>query len=132
MPSGCVSRPKHSFRALHRRLRGFEGLGGVDVPLHTNDAPVAQIDDGRGVDHDLDAAALTALVLAVEDDHPVAGIDELSRLDPVLIPYVLVLQIEGLTDLGGATQDFAFLEAPTLPWSSTFGSIRSASMMDGP
>ena len=51
----------------------------------------------------------------MEDNHPVTGIYELLRLDPVLIPYVLVLNIEGLTDLAGATQDLALLDAPDAP-----------------
>ena len=50
----------------------------------------------------------------MEDDHPVTGIDELSRLDPVLIPYVLVLHIEGLTDLAWASR-MLFLKAPDAP-----------------
>jgi hypothetical protein len=60
-------------------------------------------------------AALGALVFALENNHPVARIDELLWLDPVLIPYLVVFGLEGLTDLAEATQDFAFLQAPDSP-----------------
>jgi hypothetical protein len=93
---------------------GLEGVGGIHVPLHANDAPVTQIEDPRRVDHSLDAA-LGALVFALENNHPVARIDELLWLDPVLIPYLVVFGLEGLTDLAEATQDFAFLQAPDSP-----------------
>ena len=115
MSSSVSSERPFPLNVFLRQANGLEGLGAVHVPLHANDAPVTHIEDGRGVDHNLDPAALATLELAVEDNHPVAGIDELSRLDPVLIPYVAVFPIEGLTDLAEATQDFAFLEAPDAP-----------------
>ncbi len=111
----------------HRLLRksgGFEGFGGVHVPLHADDAPLMQIEDGRRIDLKLDPA-LAALVFALENNYPVASIDELLGLDPVVIPYLVEFRIEGLKDLAKPTQDFAFLKPPTVPWSSTFGSTRS-------
>src|SRR4051812_8334335 len=100
--------------ALLPQTGGFEGRRAVHVTLHANDAPVTQIEDGRGVDHKLDPA-LAALVFALEDNYLVASVDELLWLEPVLIPYLVVFRIEGLTDLAEAAQDFAFLQAPDGP-----------------
>ena len=91
--------PEQQFRAsskaLLRQPGGFQRLGGVHVSLDADNAAVTQIMDGRRVDHELDPA-LGALILAVKDHHPVPGIDELLWLDPVLIPRLRALPVEGL------------------------------------
>src|SRR5436190_2584784 len=73
-----------------------------------------QIEDPGRVDHNLDAA-LGALVFTLENNNPVARIDELLWFDPVLIPHFVIFGLEGLTDLAEATQDLAFLQAPDRP-----------------
>ena len=87
---------------LLRQTCGSESRGAVHVSLHAHDAPVPQIEDGRRIDHKL-GPALAALVFALENNDPVACIDELLWLDPVLIPYLLVFRLEGMPDLAGAT-----------------------------
>ena len=78
-------------------------------------APVAHVDDGRRVDLQLDAA-LAALVLAFEDDHSVAGIEELLWLDLVLVPHLLLFRIQDPGDLAEATRDdLAFPDASDRP-----------------
>src|SRR4051794_34258927 len=75
-----------------------------------------QIEDGRRVDNELDPAALAALVFALEDDHPVTGIDDLLRLPPVFIPYFVVFGLDDLLDLAEASRhQLAFPEAPDRP-----------------
>ena len=113
--SGRVGQVAHCTpTAPKSKACGFEGFGGVHVPLNANDAPVLQIEDGRRIDHKL-GPALAALVFALEHNHPVAGVDELLWLDPVFIPYLVVFRLEGLNDLAEAAQDFAFLQAPDGP-----------------
>ena len=73
-----------------------------------------QIDDGRRLYHQLDPV-LAALVFTLKNHNPVASIDQLLWLDPVLSPNLVVLRIEGLGDLAEATQDFALLQAPDGP-----------------
>src|SRR3954454_8558325 len=99
---------------LLRQPSGFDRLAWVHVPLHANDAPVAHVDDARSVDHQL-GPAFAPLVFALENNDPVACIDELLWLDPVLIPYLVVFRLEGMPDLTGATQDLAFLDAHDRP-----------------
>src|SRR4051812_25976621 len=101
---------------LVRKPRGFEGFGRLHVPLKANDSPVTDIDHGRRVEHKLDAAALTALVFALENHHPVAGIDELLWLDPMVVPNLVVLGLDDLADLVEATRDdLAFPDTPNGP-----------------
>src|SRR4051812_30056011 len=93
---------------------GFEGRRAVHVSLHANDAPATQIEDGRRVDHKLDPAS-AALVFPLEDNYPVASIDELLWLDPVLIPYLVVLDLEPLSDPIRATDNQVFSRPPMVP-----------------
>jgi len=103
---------------LLRQTCGPESRGAVHVSLHANDAPAPQIEDGRRVDHKLDPA-LAALEFAVENNHPVAGVDEPHRLDAVLIPNLVVLSLEALSDLVRASADRTALSARLAIYKTT-------------
>jgi hypothetical protein len=103
--------------SIFRRLAGvwrrqsgcLESRGTVHVSLDANDSPVPQLDEGRRVDYKLDSAAPAALVLALEDDNPITGIDEILRLESMLIPRLLGALVVA-PDLLQATPDTAFLD----------------------
>ena len=102
-------------RGLLPQPGGFEGGRAVHVSLHANDAPVTQMEDGRRVDAEFYPAALTALVFPLEDNDLVPSVDELLWLEPVLIPYLVVLDLEPPPDPIQATRNQVFFEATDRP-----------------
>jgi hypothetical protein len=73
------------------------------------------MEDGRRVNAEFYPAGLTALVFPLEDNDLVPSVDELLWLEPVLIPYLVVLDLEPPPDPIQATRNQVFFEATDRP-----------------
>src|SRR5919197_1194183 len=74
--------------------RRLDRRGTVHVALNARHASVANVDEDGDLGLDLDAAPLATPVLPLQDHDAVAGIDEVLRLEPALVPRLQILRVE--------------------------------------
>jgi hypothetical protein len=87
---------------------GSKGLGLVHEALHADHAPVVKLKQDRCLRLHLDAAVAAAAAFLLENDHPVAVIDESLGAQPGLIPGLVVLCLERLSDGLDTARDAPF------------------------
>src|SRR5689334_16243185 len=117
-PFSISRRPPITCAAFQFRLRSspaglsrrrFDRGGAVHVALDASHASVANVEEDPDLGLDLDAAALATPVLPLQDHDAIAGVDEVLRLEPALIPRLQVLVVEVPVLIDPAC-DPAFLE----------------------